>query len=142
MTIHLKRLKWKLSQQVLVKFPFLLDLSPFLVEQQTTSDYQVSVEEVLNINPASVPDHFKYFNEVSQFSDNNQIYELYGVINHFGSQTFGHYTAYCKVESTWFWFNDENVREVQDSDVVNRNACMLFYQLKKSTVNSFGVTHD
>jgi len=36
---------------------------------------------------------------------NGKKYELIGVVNHFGSLTGGHYTAYVKKDD-WFYYND------------------------------------
>ncbi len=35
-------------------------------------------------------------------------YELIGVVNHFGSMSFGHYTAYVKKDE-WMKYDDESV---------------------------------
>jgi len=36
---------------------------------------------------------------------NGQRYELIGVVNHFGSMTYGHYTAFIKKED-WMKYDD------------------------------------
>eukprot|EP00438_Fugacium_kawagutii_P011833 Skav236775 [mRNA] locus=scaffold1361:32085:49540:+ [translate_table: standard] len=60
-------------------------------------------------------------------------YRLYAVVNHSGSLSFGHYTAYCKVgeeehDRRWYLFNDATVSAARESDVVSREAYMLFYE--------------
>ena len=37
------------------------------------------------------------------------VYDLYGVANHSGSTSYGHYTAHCKHPFTkeWHYFNDQ-----------------------------------
>lgn len=42
-------------------------------------------------------------------------YELYGVINHYGSYGAGHYTAYCKnfLEDEWYHYDDTNVEAIK-----------------------------
>jgi ubiquitin carboxyl-terminal hydrolase 4/11/15 len=49
------------------------------------------------------------------------IYELYGVVNHYGTMGGGHYTAYCKnfLNNKWYEFDDSRVSEVPPRDVVN-----------------------
>ena len=48
-------------------------------------------------------------------SENNQggIYDLIGVINHYGGESFGHYTAYCLNGKKWMEYNDEYVAEIK-----------------------------
>lgn len=57
-------------------------------------------------------------------------YELFGVVNHYGSQNFGHYTSIVKTERGWINFNDERCSEADMEDVINKNAYMLFYMRK------------
>ena len=75
------------------------------------------------------------------------VYDLFGVVNHHGGMTGGHYTACCKsvpctpggsesVASTfagaddhrWLLFDDETVAEVCAAKVVTDAAYMLFYR--------------
>ena len=71
----------------------------------------------------------------------DMIYDLYGVVNHFGSLNSGHYTANCFNEShnKWFNFNDSMVSEVYKGigqpsleelkpDIVKQSAYVLFYK--------------
>ena len=45
------------------------------------------------------------------------IYDLYGVVNHSGSLSFGHCFAYCKNKKTgkWYEHNDSSVSEISKS---------------------------
>ena len=58
------------------------------------------------------------------------VYDLYGVINHYGSLINGHYTAYCKnfIENRWYEFNDSKVTSIKGEMVINGNAYILFYR--------------
>lgn len=79
-----------------------------------------------------------------------EMYNLYGVSNHYGTLTAGHYTAFCKsrlfqkwVEqnknlfvvsllnsfrfSRWFKFDDKKVTQLDQSGVVTSAAYILFY---------------
>lgn len=63
-------------------------------------------------------------------------YELCGVVNHMGSMSFGHYTAYVKhpdkkEESKWRLADDSHVRDVRPASVVSDNGYLLFYKLKE-----------
>ena len=61
-------------------------------------------------------------------------YELYGVVNHFGNLSTGHYTSYIKKlrlngEPDWCYYDDARVtHNCKESDVMNKNAYCLFYR--------------
>lgn len=62
-------------------------------------------------------------------------YKLYGVANHFGNLSTGHYTSYVYKQSDskktrdWCYFDDAKVTyNCKESQVLNRNAYCLFYQ--------------
>jgi ubiquitin C-terminal hydrolase len=63
-------------------------------------------------------------------SETNCIYNLYGVIHHFGSSQGGHYWATCKNfrDEKWYKFDDSVVREAENSDIVASSAYVLFYK--------------
>ena len=66
--------------------------------------------------------------------DQEGIYDLYAVSNHYGSLEGGHYTAYAKChDGVWREFDDNSVSEVNDvrGNVVSTSAYVLFYQRKK-----------
>ena len=67
----------------------------------------------------------------------NKKYDLYGVINHYGSINSGHYTAYIKNRNKkWTLCNDSSISEVKDEKrVMHSNAYILFYISKESPCN-------
>ncbi|XP_064615104.1 uncharacterized protein LOC135479234 [Liolophura sinensis] len=58
------------------------------------------------------------------------LYDLHGIVCHFGGANAGHYTAYTKhpLLKQWFYYNDETVtaREPREDD--HSSAYVLFYQ--------------
>ena len=61
------------------------------------------------------------------------MYDLYAVSNHYGSLSFGHYTAYCKNPETgrWYDFNDSSVSALtSDQDAISNSAYVLYYMRK------------
>ena len=71
------------------------------------------------------------------------VYELYGIVNHSGTISGGHYTAYeiylireCKVsENKWYDFNDSYATQIdlerKKYDVYGSSSpYLLFYKLK------------
>ena len=59
---------------------------------------------------------------------NKAIYDLYGVIEHYGTLSQGHYTAICKNDDKWIYYNDSNV-EVTNKPV-SKKAYILFYKMQ------------
>lgn len=79
------------------------------------------------------------------------IYDLYGVVNHYGSLSAGHYTALCREDSTsrWFIYNDHQVTPV-GADLLHKelNSCakscyVLFYKRRSTrpanVINYYGL---
>ena len=61
---------------------------------------------------------------------NNAIYDLYGIIEHFGTMSSGHYTAICKNNNKWISYNDSMI-EI-NNDPISKNAYVLFYKMKNN----------
>ena len=63
-------------------------------------------------------------------------YDLYGVINHYGSINSGHYTAIIKNKAKeWILCNDSSVYKIEEKRVMHSNAYILFYISKDSPYN-------
>ncbi|GLJ32906.1 hypothetical protein SUGI_0662780 [Cryptomeria japonica] len=72
------------------------------------------------------------------------IYHLIGVVEHSGSMRGGHYVAYVRGprdekmqevndeddpnQSTWYCISDSSVRKISFSEVLQREAYLLFYE--------------
>ncbi|XP_067932267.1 ubiquitin carboxyl-terminal hydrolase 19-like [Watersipora subatra] len=77
-------------------------------------------------------------------TENEPLYDLYGVVNHGGELEGGHYTAYArcpdKEDTTkhyagWRLMNDRSVTTIKDSsEVVSSAAYILFYQRRRPTI--------
>ncbi|RVE60448.1 hypothetical protein OJAV_G00181030 [Oryzias javanicus] len=79
----------------------------------------------------------------------NQIYEIYAFVEHFGSLRGGHYTATIKTEDRWFCFNDSSVTHLEDQpfqdhqSLKSQSAYLLFYKQKSGGFpDNRGVPHD
>lgn len=56
-------------------------------------------------------------------------YQLQGVVSHIGMDaTSGHYVTYIHTCAGWTLFDDSNVREVSETEVLRQQAYILFYQ--------------
>ena len=70
---------------------------------------------------------------VNGYNPSKYKYELFGICNHMGGVTGGHYTAFVRhIDNVWIHFNDNNVEIVDDaSKIVTPLAYCLFYRKKK-----------
>lgn len=63
-------------------------------------------------------------------------YELFGVVNHQGVLTSGHYTAFisaegsgkAKAERRWSFVSDRTIRKASESEVLCSEGYLLFYR--------------
>ena len=72
--------------------------------------------------------NFSLSNFVIGSNKNTAIYDLYGVVEHFGGLQYGHYIAKCKNFFKWYKYNDSRVSEISESDIITPNAYLLFYK--------------
>jgi len=73
---------------------------------------------------------------------NESLYDLYGVVHHQGALSGGHYVASLKseIDGKWRLFNDAQIYEISDNDVVDASAYILFYirkDAKGATLDKF-----
>ncbi|KAG1735883.1 uncharacterized protein EDB91DRAFT_1143324 [Suillus paluster] len=59
-------------------------------------------------------------------------YDLYGVTNHFGNLSNGHYTAFIASRGGWLYCDDSRVTPTDAKDIVGRPAYVLYYKRIKS----------
>ena len=62
--------------------------------------------------------------------EENYIYDLIAVNQHYGVSFGGHYTALCKKEDVWYEFDDETVSKEKEKNLVTANAYILIYKLR------------
>ena len=67
---------------------------------------------------------------VIEKNNNNVLYDLYAIIEHYGDLDMGHYMAKCKNNKEWIEFNDSSVEIIDSNNIVNNNAYVLFYKKK------------
>lgn len=97
-------------------------------------------------------------NEHQTYEDKDTLYDLYGVVNHSGTLSFGHYTAQCfnEAEGKWFNYDDSYVSEIKPggyytgagmeqlqmderfltSEIVTPRAYLLFYKRRGFRIDS------
>lgn len=71
---------------------------------------------------------------VRGYNASSHIYDLYGICNHIGGVTGGHYTSFVKnYDDTWIHYNDTDVEIVQTPEnIITPMAYCLFYRKKNN----------
>ncbi|XP_063063863.1 ubiquitin carboxyl-terminal hydrolase 21 [Engraulis encrasicolus] len=62
------------------------------------------------------------------------LYKLYAVCYHSGTVNMGHYTACCRDEDGWWYYNDSSVQQVPEDQLQSSQAYVLFYQLDSNAI--------
>ena len=65
-------------------------------------------------------------------NNDEEKYDLIGVINHYGGSSFGHYTAYCLNGGQWLKYDDESVSSIDEKNVISNAAYVLFYKRRNN----------
>jgi hypothetical protein len=63
------------------------------------------------------------------------MYDLHGIVNHYGTLGFGHYVSFAKnyFEQTWYKYDDNLRTEVKEEQLEKESAYLLFY-IRKDVV--------
>ncbi|EUC59103.1 ubiquitin carboxyl-terminal hydrolase, partial [Rhizoctonia solani AG-3 Rhs1AP] len=117
--IHLKRFSFKGpftdKLETLVEFPLKdLDLTNYMPPPLTPNMDKDGLERFSPQDPRAQIPPYKY--------------ELYGVANHFGSLSSGHYTAFVKSRGKWMYCDDSRITPAEPKEVVGKPAYILFYK--------------
>ncbi|CAM9480760.1 unnamed protein product [Discosporangium mesarthrocarpum] len=116
LVLHLKRFDSLADKKIrdFVRFPARgLDMGRYLTGWSNSSDPS---------SPADCQDG------VQEVPPPHLPYDLFAVVNHTGSMTQGHYTAFARELGRWFQFDDTWVTEVEEEDVLRSEAYLLFYK--------------
>ena len=123
-----------------VRFPQQLDLAPWCLGRDPSSDDEDEKVETWNVDPS---ESMLSTEDCVEKLDSGKFYELRAVITHYGRHENGHYicyrrSPYCSkadndkiAESSppWWRLSDEDVTEVDESTVLAQGGVfMLFYE--------------
>ena len=65
---------------------------------------------------------------VEGYDKKKYVYELYGVSNHSGNPSGGHYTSYIKTPRGWVHYNDGHLESIGEDKIVSPSSYCLFYK--------------
>jgi ubiquitin carboxyl-terminal hydrolase 8 len=109
----------------------------FSDKMDTLVDFPLQSLDLTDFMPGPLPSGAdkRTMNVISPEDPRTQIppyrYDLYGVTNHYGNLTSGHYTAFVASRGGWMLCDDSSVRAVDAKQVVNQRAYVLFYKRTK-----------
>ncbi|CAH8272862.1 unnamed protein product [Arabidopsis lyrata] len=103
------------------------DILVFHLKRFTYSRYLKNKIDTFVNFPIQDLDLSKY---VKNKNGQSYLYELYAISNHYGGLGGGHYTAYAKLidDNKWYHFDDSHVSSVNESEIKNSAAYVLFYR--------------
>ncbi|KAF8507957.1 hypothetical protein BU17DRAFT_56970 [Hysterangium stoloniferum] len=117
--IHLKRFSFK---------------GPFTDKLDTLVDFPIKGLDLTNYMPSPLPPSADNHRSHAMTTDDPRTqlppyrYDLYGVTNHFGSLSSGHYTAYIASRGGWLYCDDSRVTNADSKNIVGRPAYVLYYK--------------
>ncbi|KAL4065925.1 hypothetical protein V8B97DRAFT_1865268 [Scleroderma yunnanense] len=122
--IHLKRFSVK---------------GPFTDKIETVVDFPLKDLDLTNYMPPPLPPgkQATVNGAASSIADDPRAqtppykYDLYGVTNHFGSLSNGHYTAFIASRGGWLYCDDSRITSTNTREVVGRPAYVLYYKRVK-----------
>lgn len=84
---------------------------------------------VRNFNATSFCSDAKFLKETLEIEP---LYDLHGIVNHYGTLGFGHYVSFVKnhFEGKWYRYDDLSRDEVQEDHIHKESAYLLFYVRK------------
>lgn len=134
--LHMKKLKdnygfrWSSSSSndhLMVDFEVdNFDLTPHLLDKEPISCYNIPKEDFMDKGNRRLEDRI-----IPEFTwtKDSMVYDCFGVINHYGSMHFGHYTAFAKNNGQWYCYDDSTVTKVDDPrSIVTTAAYVVFYE--------------
>ncbi len=126
LVIHLKRFSYsRYSRDKLdthIDFPLQqLDLSGFIPRSGHVAPKKVKLSNA---------------RDRASLKQEDPVYDLYAVSNHFGGMGGGHYTAFCQMpdDQGWYDFDDSHVSSIGAGKVQSSAAYVLFYHRRGSDV--------
>ena len=76
-------------------------------------------------------ENFDLSQYVVGYNKDSYKYDLFGICNHSGGVSGGHYTSFVKnANGSWYHFNDTSVNKLNESSVKTNMAYCFFYRKK------------
>jgi len=73
---------------------------------------------------------------INNYKLKDKIYNLFGVIYHYGGINSGHYTCAIRKDKKWILCDDSRITEIEEKRVMTSNAYILFY-IANDSINTY-----
>ncbi|KAI0769213.1 hypothetical protein BC629DRAFT_1534568 [Irpex lacteus] len=101
----------------------------FTEKIETAVDFPLKNLDLTNYMPSPLPPGVGGIPALSSDDPRAQLppyrYDLYGVTNHFGTLSSGHYTAFISSRGGWLYCDDSRITQADPKDVVVSAPCLL-----------------
>ncbi|KZS94684.1 hypothetical protein SISNIDRAFT_484224 [Sistotremastrum niveocremeum HHB9708] len=112
---------------------------PFTDKLETLVDFPIKGLDLTNYMPPPLPPGADrgQIGPTGSLADDPSVqvppyrYDLFGVTNHFGSLSSGHYTAFIAARGGWQYCDDSRVVAADPREIVGRAAYVLYYKRSK-----------
>jgi ubiquitin C-terminal hydrolase len=123
-----ERTKEKEQAERSISFWSLPEIMILHLKRWNNNNTNKSKSNHLVTTPLTDVDFSKY---ISGYQPENYVYDLFGVCNHLGGASGGHYTAYIKnANGKWYECNDTEVKEINSENIISTHSYCLFYRKK------------
>ena len=123
-----ERTKEKEQAERAISFWSLPEIMILHLKRWNNNNTNKSKSNHLVTTPLTDVDFSKY---ISGYQPENYVYDLFGVCNHLGGASGGHYTAYIKnANGKWYECNDTEVKEINSENIISTHSYCLFYRKK------------
>ena len=83
-------------------------MTKYVLNKEPIEAYDIKTEEFVDEGNDIFESRMVNEDKMTWKKGSNLIYDCYGVVNHYGSSHFGHYTAFVKREDGWYCADDSN----------------------------------
>jgi ubiquitin carboxyl-terminal hydrolase 8 len=113
------------KQHCITRLPGILVITLLRFDARAKISTHVGVPDEIDLKPYT---HSAAFGSGSGAVVPPTTYRLFGIVNHVGDMSHGHYTALCRTDGNWRHFDDGDARETPLQHVVTPHAYILFFR--------------
>ena len=117
----------RINQKIVAKKKILFWSLPkiLIIDIKRFSARIIKLQQLLNF-PL---DNFNLSKYVIGYNSDEYVYDLFGICNHSGGVSGGHYTSFVKDNNNWYLCNDTQIIKVDDlNKIITPKAYCLFYK--------------
>lgn len=119
-----------IGQKVVVKIKILFWSLPkiLIIDLKRYTNRNMKLQQLLNF-PINNLNLSKY---VVGYDAEKYVYDLFGICNHSGGTSGGHYTSFVRENDQWYHCNDTQITTIDDvTQLITPKAYCLFYRMKQ-----------